>query len=289
MARSGTRLWLALRYRWGDDHHGLVRVARACAAHASNCLHPGALERGGMIKISLFRCRQVVIDRVAKASSRVEAVRARGVQRFASDLRDLHDAIAATDLDGHYWMWAGLLLGWAREGAILPHDYLDADFAVRDADFDRLVRAVPAIRRAGFACDRKFMSDSGLVTELTFTRRGARFDFFRMFPDAGRLRYFIYSLKLTSVTETECSLPDQPTEPFTFLGRTWRKHADHARELRSIYGKWEVPDPSWSFGSGLNHEAQRISRYSHSDFDWRPSQVIADVPGASLPSPAGTP
>ena len=238
-----------------------------------------------MIKVSMFRCRQVAVDRLVKTASRVEAVRSRGVERLASNLRDLNDAIATTDLHEHYWVWAGLLLGWAREGAILPHDCFDADFGVRDEDFDRLIRAVPAIRRAGFACDRKFISDSGLVTELTFTRHGARFDFFRMFPDEGRLRYFIYRLKLTSVTETEAALPDQPTEPFTFLGRTWLKHVDHARELRANYGKWEVPDPSWTFGDGLNHEAQRTSRHSHSDFDWRPSQVIADLPGASLPRP----
>jgi hypothetical protein len=249
-------------------------------------MQSGAMEHGVMIKVSLFRFKQVAVDRLVKAASRLEAVRTRSAERFASDLRDLHDAIASTDLNAHYWMWAGLLLGWAREGAILQHDCYDADFAVRDADFDRLIRAVPAIVRAGFTRDRKFISDSGLVTELTFTRHGARFDFFRMFPDAGRLRYFIYNLKLTSVTETEAELPDQPTEPFTFLGRTWLKHADHARELRAIYGKWEVPDPSWAFGDGLNHGAQRISRHSHSDFDWRPSQVVADLPGASLPGPA---
>jgi len=249
-------------------------------------VHGDATELGIMIKVSFFRCRQVAVDRLVKASSRFDAVRTRSVKRFASDLRDLHDAIATTDLHEHYWMWAGLLLGWAREGAILPHDCYDADFAVRDEDFERLIRAVPAIRRAGFSCDRKFISDSGLVTELTFTRHGARFDFFRMFPDAGRLRYFIYKLRLTSVTEIEAALPDQPTEPFTFLGRTWLKHVDHALELRTTYGTWEVPDPSWAFGDGLNHEAQRTSRHSHSDFDWRPSQVVVDFPGASLPAPA---
>jgi len=238
-----------------------------------------------MIKISLFRCRRLAIERLVKASGRLESVRTRRVERFASDLRDLHDAIASTDLHGHYWVWAGLLLGWAREGAILRHDCFDADFAVTDADFDRLVRAVPTLVRAGFACDSKFTSDSGLVTELSFIRHGARFDFFRMFPDDGRLRYFIYRLKPSSVIEIEATLPDQPTEPFTFLSRTWLKHVDHARELRTIYGPWEVPDPSWAFGDGLNHEAQRTSRLSHPDFDWRrPSQVIADLPGASRPA-----
>jgi hypothetical protein len=239
-----------------------------------------------VIHLSFFRCRRLAVDRLVKATGRIEAVRARRAKRFAADLRDLHDAIAATDLHEHYWVWAGLLLGWAREGAILEHDCFDADFAVRDADFDRLVRAVPAIVRAGFKCDSKYTTDSGLVTELTFIRHGAQFDFFRMFPNAGRLRYFIYIVKPTSVTEIEATLPDQSTEPFTFLGRTWLKHADHARELRTIYGTWEVPDPSWAFGNGLNHEAQRTSRLTYPEFDWRPSQVITDLPGASLPAPA---
>lgn len=222
-----------------------------------------------MIKISAFRLRRLAVGRFAETTARVPALRRKWLDQYTANLRDLNDAIAPTELQGHYWVWGGLLLGWAREGAILPHDCFDADFGVLDADFDRLVAAVPAILAAGFKCDRRFINSSGMVTELTFTRRGSRFEFFRMFPEAGRLRYFLYSLKLTEVAEIEAALPEQPLEPFSFLGKEWRKHADHALELRTTYGNWEVPDPNWSYIDGDDIEARRVSVFSHSDFDWR--------------------
>lgn len=229
-----------------------------------------------MVTITWFRVRKLAVGRLASAVCRVPALRPRMVRRFADDLRRLHDALESTGLSGRYWVWSGLLLGWARDGAILPHDCLDADFAVDDRDFHLLVDAVPALTRAGFRSDRCFVSNDGVVTELTFTRRGVRFDFFRMFPGDGNLRYFMYSIGWQSVTELEASVPDQPKVPFSFLGRTWRKSADHAGELRAIYGRWEVPDPSWSYLDQADIIVRRASRHKH--FDW---------PGGAATLPAG--
>jgi hypothetical protein len=220
-----------------------------------------------VVKITAFRLRHLMATRLASSLSRIPALQAQFVQRFTADLRDLNDALQHTELQGYYWVWSGLLLGWARDGAILPHDCLDADFGVADRDFHRLVRAVPAIVQAGFRCDRRFVSNNGQVTELTFIRHGARFEFFRMFPAAGHLRYYMYNIKLNGVIEVEASLPDQATVPFSFIGRTWLKHEDHELELRSIYGSWDTPDPSWSYLDTLDIEARRASRFSH--FDWR--------------------
>jgi len=220
-----------------------------------------------MTKLTMFRVRHLLITRSAESLSRIKVLQPRLMQRFIADLRDLNDALKHTGLDGHYWVWSGLLLGWARDGAVLPHDCLDADFAVTDRDFHRLVEAVPAIVRAGFRCDRRFVNSAGQVTELTFLRHGARFEFFRMFPDGGRLRYYMYSIKLKEITEVVAFVPEQETVPFSFLGRTWLKPKDHALELRSVYGSWEVPDPSWSYLDTPDLEARRVSPYSH--FDWR--------------------
>jgi hypothetical protein len=160
-----------------------------------------------------------------------------------------------------------MLLGWAREKAILSHDTLDADFAVLDQDFHRLVSAVPEIVNAGFKCDRYFVNNNGDVTELTFMRHGASFDFFRMFPADGRLRYFLYGPTRNGVTEAQASVPEQVMVPFSFLSRTWLKHENHELELRSVYGAWQVPDPSWSYLNAANIEAHRLWHYS--SFDWR--------------------
>lgn len=219
-----------------------------------------------MVTITWFRVRKLAAGRLASAACRIPALRPRMVRRLADDLRRLNDVLESTGLSGRYWVWGGLLLGWAREGAILPHDCLDADFAVDDRDFHLLASAVPALTRAGFRSDRCFVSNADVVTELTFTRRGAKFDFFRMFPDGGNLRYFMYAIDWDSVTEVEGSVPDQPKVPFSFLGRTWRKPADHASELRAVYGRWEVPDPSFSYLDQADILVRRPSRHKH--FDW---------------------
>jgi hypothetical protein len=216
---------------------------------------------------AVLRTRRFVAQGMAFHARRIPVLRSRLTERFAADLRDLHDALEATELRGHYWVWGGLLLGWARNGAILPHDSLDADFAVADSDFQRLVSAVPAIIKAGFRCDRRFVNNDGYVTEIAFMRHGASFEFFRMFPEAGRLRYFMYGLEPDGAIELEAYMPEQVTVPFCFLGRTWLKHEDHELELRSMYGTWEIPDPSWSYMDGPDIEVRRPSRSF--EYEWQ--------------------
>jgi hypothetical protein len=218
-------------------------------------------------KISVFRAKRLVTTRMAMSAQNLTALRPLLVRRFEKQLRRLHDAIAETDLDGRYWMWGGLLLGWAREGAILPHDCVDADFAVADEDFGHLMSAVPSIMKAGFRCDRRFMNNEGDITEVTFIRYGSRFEFFRMFPAGERLKYFMYSKTWSDATELEAYLPAQRRVPFSFIGRTWLKHEDHARELESIYGSWQIPDPGWSYLDGPDIEVRR--EWHMTDFDWR--------------------
>lgn len=217
--------------------------------------------------LTAFRARRLPAERLAYHVHRIGALQPRLAQRFAADLRDLHGVLEQTELRGRYWVWSGLLLGWAREGAILRHDSLDADFAFADRDFPRLVSAVPAIVKAGFSCDRRFVNNAGQVTEVTFRRRGASFDFFRMFPEDGTLTYYLYGDDESGPVEVEKSLPDQPLAPFSFLSRTWHKHEDHELELRTMYGTWEVPDTAWNYLSGPNVRARRP--WKRTAFDWR--------------------
>lgn len=214
-----------------------------------------------------FGAGHIAVERFAFHARRFPSFRSRQITTFANDLRALHDVLENTELDGHYWIWGGLLLGWAREGAILSHDAQDADFGLVDDDFSRLVRSVPNIVRAGFSCARRFINNSGDVTELTFKRHGASFEFFRLYREHGRLRYYVYNSTRNEAIEVQKSIPDQPTTPFSFLGRTWFKHDDHDLELRSMYGSWEVPDPKWSFLDGPNVEASHV--WQHTDFVWR--------------------
>jgi hypothetical protein len=90
----------------------------------------------------------------------------------------------------------------------------------------------------------------------------------------------MYSIKLKGITQVEAFVPEQETVPFSFLGRTWLKPKDHDLELRTVYGSWKVPDPSWSYLDTLDLEARRPSPYPH--FDWRDGVVV-------LPQDSSTP
>ena len=220
-----------------------------------------------MEKIKVFRAKRLAEVRLASSARRIAVLRSRLGDLFIADLQKLNDVLARTELHDHYWVWSGLLLGWAREGRVLAHDTLDADFAVLDEDFPRLIRAVPMLMESGFKCDRRFVNNSGDVTELTLMRHGARFEFFRMFPIADRLRYYMYADLKSGPIEVEASLPAQKTVTFRFLNRNWLKHEDHELELRSTYGEWKIPDPSWSYLDGPDIETRRA--WLRPDFDWK--------------------
>lgn len=167
-------------------------------------------------------------------------------RHFVPDLRRLHEALADTELSGRYWVWAGVLLGWAREGRLLTHDR-DADFALLQEDLPRFRRAIPALRQAGFKPLYQFRNNRGEVTELTFRRHSATFDFFAFEPVDGMLRYSVYGWPPDHLIEVEAQVPDQELVPFEFLGRTWLRHADYERELECMYGDWRVPQRKWNY------------------------------------------
>jgi hypothetical protein len=190
---------------------------------------------------------------------RVPRLHAVMTELFARDLRRLNDVLRTTTLDGHYWVWSGLLLGWAREGRILNHDDMDADFAVADADWERLEEAVPTLEGGGFLGVRRFRDERGATTELIFRRHGARFEFCRLRPDGDMMRYNIYGRYFGRAAAVEKLVPRCETETFTFLDREWRKVRDHERELSFMYGNWRVPDRHWSYMAPRADEVGRAS------------------------------
>ena len=170
-------------------------------------------------------------------------------RRVIRDLQLLHDTLAATPFARRYWVWAGLLLGWAREGQILAHDLKDVDFAYLAEDGPILESAIPALTAVGFRPVEDHRSPGG---ELTFQRlrKGiTMYEFQAMQPVDGSLRYrgLWRDPETLDYFELIAELPDQPLEPFSFLDRTWLKHADHESELAAIYGNWRVPDPAWEY------------------------------------------
>ena len=165
---------------------------------------------------------------------------------FVPDLQRLHDALKETELAGHYWVWAGMLLGWAREGNLLAHDR-DADFALLAEDLPRFLKAVPALRAAGFRPLLQFRNNEGQVTEFTLRRHAATFEFFVFEPIDGMLHYFVYGWPPDHLVEVESQVVDQELVSFDFVGRTWLRHVDFESELQSMYGDWRTPRRRWNY------------------------------------------
>jgi hypothetical protein len=189
--------------------------------------------------------RHPVLRRLALTATRPPVPRGVLVRCFEDDLRRLHDALAATGLLEYMWVWSGLLLGWAREGAVLRHDARDADFCVHEQEVDRLVESLGVLDGAGFRLWCVYRANDGHLSEIVLRRRFAHFDFFVVEDAApGWWSYQLYGTA-EGATQFTALLPAQRLEPFDFLGRTWLKVADHDRELTELYGNWRLPNPSW--------------------------------------------
>jgi hypothetical protein len=168
------------------------------------------------------------------------------------DLQRLNDVLADSPLAGRYWIQGGLLLGWAREGQIMLNDLADVDFGYRAEDREAFERTIPLLAAAGFRQVLEFRNADDTVTIDKFARAYTRYDFFPMWPHEGHLRLYTYDSvyhahdKSWEYFEFVHQFPDQELAPFTFIGRTWYKHADHEAELDTNYGSWRVPDPGWT-------------------------------------------
>ena len=168
---------------------------------------------------------------------------------FVENLCLLNDTLADTDLAGRYWVWGGLLIGWAREGKPLAHDSRDADFCLLAADLPRFARAVPVLVEAGFAPSRRCITNDLRAMEYQFLRDGAQFEFSVMEPVDGLLRY--HEFNPDPPTQAIASIADQALVPFELVGRTWLKHADHDAELTAMYGDWRTPNRNWWYMDDL--------------------------------------
>lgn len=159
----------------------------------------------------------------------------------AVEMRRLHDVLESTPMADRYWIWGGLLLGWAREGRVLAHDTADVDFAFRDTDFERMQASIPALEANGFHLIEAVRNAAGDLSVLKLKRSGIHFDFGKVTKVGERHRYY----GRFSTTQVVGEIPAQPLVPFELFGRTWLKSEDHERELTAMYGDWRTPKEDW--------------------------------------------
>lgn len=165
---------------------------------------------------------------------------------FERSLQLLNDVLSSTPFGNRYWLRAGLLLGWAREGRILSHDRADADFGFLAQDRDNLLQAIPRLIEAGFAPSTVLRNNAGRATEYVLRRGTANFEFFEMEEVGNELEYFLYCAHgehKQDPIQIRCRVPRHNLEEIEFVGRRWYKPDRHERQLEVMYGEWRKPDP----------------------------------------------
>ncbi len=183
-------------------------------------------------------------------------------KKFEENLALLNKVLAKTTLADRYWIWGGVLLGWAREGRILPHDYLDADLAYFREDRNKFLGAIDALIEAGFQPHCQWVNDNGCVTEHVFIKDGASFDFFELYKEGDHATYWLYApLEIKNAwIELIGVVPVHEFSHMQFLKRTWRKPADHETFLTAVYGDWRTPNPYFNFVRDEKSIIQRTLR-----------------------------
>ncbi len=138
------------------------------------------------------RVRAFVVSR-SRLLQRREAVRG---------LRKFYDALVGTPIEGRYWVFGGVLLGWAREGRLLSGDLLDVDLAYLDADHERFLDSVSALVEAGFRTTERRSNSQRCYSVHKFQRRGIRYEFFRHDEEHDRWRTSWFDASTELVSET---------------------------------------------------------------------------------------
>lgn len=134
-------------------------------------------------------------------------------------------------LGGDYWIVYGTLLGWHREGRILPHDY-DVDFGAPVARYQEVWNSRHRLP-PGFQLYDTSHRHGG--PKLYFEYRGWEADLYFFYEDAGQLRVHLSS----DIPSDHIPFPKAwffPPTPVTFLGEATTVPAQHVAYLEHLYG-----------------------------------------------------
>jgi len=223
--------------------------------------------------------------RLALRETRDRALLVRRGTALCTNLQLLHETLEEAGVIDKLWLTGGLLLGWSRLGEPLPTDLQDADFGFMESDQSAIRRGFTALMDAGFTPFTRWRRNDGTTSEWSLKRGGVQFDFFEYRDRGDFLEVSGYFPEHSNwddwqessgepIMQSRLLLPRQRLVSFQLLEQTWLKHADHALELDSLYGRrWRAPDDQfysargWSTGRDSPSVAERTV-WERSDIVW---------------------
>lgn len=167
--------------------------------------------------------------------------------RFVDVTRELHATLERTPLKGHYVMSCGMLLGFQREGRVLPWDCWDLDLEIGSENLPQLRASMPLLQEAGWRHRVSWATNDGLLAEVRLYHRLVGLDLFLTYPREGQTASFVFSRRNGTWLQAEQRVPTSGRREVEFLGVRWQVPDPVEPVLSAMYGDWRTPDPGWDY------------------------------------------
>ena len=168
----------------------------------------------------------------------LELMRLESMKHSALDSLDLLHAIFE-DNSIKYWLYAGTLLGFIRDGGPITGDPdIDLGFRVED-----ILLIEKAVVDKGFVKIHEF-SFNGIIYEERYEYNGVGIDFFYFSKDSNVEYTYQFNRKVTSfypVKEEHYDNEFSNIIKFNFSGHVYNIPSKYERILENTYGEWRVP------------------------------------------------
>lgn len=165
-------------------------------------------------------------------------------ERLREGMQKLNDVLRETPFADRYWVNGGCLLGYMRNGDLLPHDD-DADFSFWREDRQLLLDALPRLLKNGFRKHRRWTNNELDDTEWTLKYRGVKLEFFEMHRADGKMRWYCYGGE--PMQELLNEAPMHGVQECRMLSRTWLIPDEPEEYLEALYGDWRTPNPNYDY------------------------------------------
>ena len=167
--------------------------------------------------------------------------------RYERLLKELHATLASSPLNGNYRLSGGTLLGYYRDGRLLPWDCWDIDFEVDERHLPELATTLPLLLKAGWRRRVTWFNNDGEVAMIRLIRKFVGLDLMINYDRGGQSVSWLFSKRDGVWLQAEVHVPTSPTAPVEFLGLTWPAPDPIEPTLEALYGRWDVPDPDWDY------------------------------------------
>ncbi len=168
------------------------------------------------------------------------------MRKIVKAVQLLHDVLADSPIHGKYWLCGGLVLGYVRQGGMLPHD-MDIDFHYWRSDREKLETSLDLLLKSGFKIHACWKNNSGEITEYALKYKTViKFDFLEVNRVNNKMQWYCYGGG-PIIQQIRYAVPVHDLEKIELYEREWLKPADHELYLTSMYGDWRTPNPKYRF------------------------------------------